>query len=55
MVPWPALLPLLLAGFASGLTASTMPGNMVTDYRPSLDGRGIETDGPSGRYFNRPL
>ena len=54
IVSWPTLLPLLLLGLASGLTASATPG-MFTDYRPSLDGRGIETDGPSGRYFNRPL
>ena len=28
---------------------------MHADYRPASDGRGIETEGASGRHFNRPL
>ena len=43
--PWLSLLP--------GLAASALP--MHADYRPSADGRAIETESPSGRYFNRPL
>ena len=43
--PWLSLLP--------SLAASALP--MHADYRPSADGRAIETESPSGRYFNRPL
>ena len=44
-----ALLAAALPAAASGLFP------MVADYRPASDGRGIETEGASGRHFNRPL